>query len=89
MNKVLSKIKYTTVLPIVSLVIIVVSVSFAQTDFSHLEVRLRNHVSFLASDSLEGRFAGKPGNEIAMNYILNQFKEYHLLTILTCKVFHS
>lgn len=76
MNKVLSKIKYTTVLPIVSLVIIVVSVSFAQTDFSHLEVRLRNHVSFLASDSLEGRFAGKPGNEIAMNYILNQFKEY-------------
>ena len=51
-------------------------VSLAQTDLSQLETKLRSHISFLASDSLQGRFAGKPGNEMAMNYIVEQFRGY-------------
>ncbi|MCL5991761.1 MAG: M28 family peptidase [Bacteroidetes bacterium] len=76
MKRVLSKMKGDAVLLLVLLFIFFVSSSLAQTDFLQLEAKLRNHISILASDSLEGRLAGKSGNEKAMNYILNQFREY-------------
>ena len=40
---------------------------------------LRDHVRFLASDSLEGRKSGSVGNTIAAGYIAEHFKEYGLL----------
>jgi aminopeptidase YwaD len=40
-----------------------------------LTERLRSHVEFLASDSLEGRGLGTRGKILAKNYIASQFKE--------------
>jgi aminopeptidase YwaD len=39
---------------------------------------LQRHVHFLASDSLGGRKAGERGNEIAAQYIANEFASYGL-----------
>lgn len=39
------------------------------------EERLREHVTFLASDELEGRGAGYPGNEKAAEYLAQQFEK--------------
>ena len=39
------------------------------------EEALRKHITTLASDSFEGRCAGKPGSKRAAVYIENQFKE--------------
>src|SRR5689334_21954877 len=36
---------------------------------------LENHIRFLADDKLEGRRAGTHGEELAMDYISNQFKQ--------------
>ena len=36
---------------------------------------LRKHLSILASDSLEGRETGRPGQKMAADYIMNHFKE--------------
>jgi aminopeptidase YwaD len=40
---------------------------------------LRTHIKFLSSDSLEGRRAGTPGNEMAAGYIAQRFTELGLL----------
>jgi hypothetical protein len=40
--------------------------------------KLRDHVSFLASDELAGRDSGEPGLEVAAEYIANRFREYGL-----------
>ena len=40
--------------------------------------RLRQHLYYLASDSLEGRLAGSVGGAKARQYILNQYKEIGL-----------
>ncbi len=40
---------------------------------------LRKHIEYLADDKLEGRRTGTPGEELAMNYIMDQFKEIGLL----------
>lgn len=40
--------------------------------------RLRNHLYFLASDSLQGRLAGSEGAALARAYILKQYKEIGL-----------
>src|SRR6187549_1766973 len=40
--------------------------------------RLRKHVEFLADDKLEGRRTGSKGEELAMQYISEQFKEIGL-----------
>jgi aminopeptidase YwaD len=39
---------------------------------------LQNHIHFLADDKLEGRRAGTKGEELAMNYISDQFKQIGL-----------
>ncbi len=40
---------------------------------------LKEHVRFLASDSLQGRKAGTPGNEEAAKYLAAKFREYGLI----------
>ena len=35
---------------------------------------LEKHLNILASDSLEGRETGKPGQKMAADYIMNHFK---------------
>ena len=42
------------------------------------EETLKAHESFLASDELEGRAAGFPGNEKAVAYLVKQAAEFHL-----------
>lgn len=37
---------------------------------------IRKHVQYLADDKLEGRRTGTPGEKLAVDYIVNQFKEY-------------
>ena len=39
---------------------------------------LEAHIQYLASDKLEGRRAGSPGELLAMEYINNMFKKYKL-----------
>ena len=39
---------------------------------------LETHIHYLADDKLEGRRAGTPGEELAMDYISNQFKQIGL-----------
>ena len=41
-------------------------------------INLQNHIHFLADDKLEGRRAGTKGEELAMDYISNQFKQIGL-----------
>ncbi len=40
--------------------------------------KLKQHIGYLADDKLEGRRAGTHGEELAMDYITNQFKEIGL-----------
>lgn len=46
----------------------------AEKPLSETAEKLRTHVKYLASDELEGRLAGSPGNIKAAEYILNYFK---------------
>ena len=39
-----------------------------------INATLKSHVQFLASDVLEGRRTGTHGEEMAMNYLINQYK---------------
>lgn len=52
--------------------------NFAQDDTQSETSMLKKHVEFLASDELEGRLPGEPGNFKAAEYILNQFKQIGL-----------
>ena len=40
-----------------------------------IEADLKKHLYILASDSMEGRETGKPGQKKAAEYIANHFKE--------------
>ena len=40
---------------------------------------LQDHIMYLASDELEGRFPGTKGDELAQEYFINAFKSYGLL----------
>lgn len=48
-------------------------------DIFQLENLLKKHVSFLASDSLEGRGLGTNGKVLAKNYIADKFTQFGLL----------
>lgn len=39
---------------------------------------LKNHISYLSSDELEGRLTGSKGEDLAANYISEQLKTYNL-----------
>src|SRR5438552_3268655 len=43
-----------------------------------LKSNLKRHISILSSDEYQGREAGTKGEELAMNYTINQFKEVGL-----------
>lgn len=43
------------------------------------EATLEGHIKLLASDELEGRAAGFPGNERAVSYLIDQIKNYGLV----------
>ena len=45
---------------------------------SHLAMRLRSHVDYLASPALRGRKPGTPGNRMAAEYIAARFREADL-----------
>jgi hypothetical protein len=40
---------------------------------------IQTHIQYLASDKLEGRRAGTPGEALAMEYISNMFQKYKLM----------
>tara|TARA_B100000902_G_scaffold3310_1_gene4195 strand:- start:163 stop:1422 length:1260 start_codon:yes stop_codon:yes gene_type:complete len=42
------------------------------------ESDIKNHIKFLSSDELEGRFPGSKGSKLAINYIVDRFEESNL-----------
>ncbi len=46
----------------------------------HLKENLKKHITYLASDKLEGRFTGSRGAALARSYIEKEFKEIGLST---------
>jgi hypothetical protein len=56
----------------------VFSVSAQKTKQSKTEKNLRTHVSYLASDKLEGRRTGENGATQAAGYVMNMFARYKL-----------
>ncbi|MFT4153724.1 M28 family peptidase [Parafilimonas sp.] len=43
-----------------------------------ITANIESHINYLASDKLEGRRAGSPGENLAMQYISNMFEKYRL-----------
>ncbi len=54
------------------------TVKKAAQSHTFLENKLRSHVQYLADDKLEGRRTGTPGEALAAEYIVKQFKEIGL-----------
>lgn len=54
-----------------------------------VESYLENHISILASDSLQGRLTGTIGEEMAAEYIQNQFKELNLIPLPSFDFIHN
>jgi len=44
-----------------------------------ITANIHTHIQYLASDKLEGRRAGTPGEALAMEYISNMFQKYKLM----------
>ena len=42
------------------------------------ESDIKQHIMYLSSDELEGRFPGTKGSELAIDYIASNFKNYKL-----------
>lgn len=49
---------------------------YADLDDSDVTKSFKSHISYLASDSLEGRKAGSEGERSAAEYVRDMFKEY-------------
>ena len=60
------------------LLMLAFSVSAQKVKQSKFEKNLRKHVSYLASDALEGRRAGEKGGTFAAGYVANMFARYKL-----------
>ena len=43
------------------------------------EIDITEHIKYLSSDELEGRFPGTRGSDLAISYIVDNFKKYKLL----------
>ena len=56
--------------------VLFVTAADAQPGANTLKQNLQKHISYLADDKLEGRRAGTPGEQKAMQYIAQQFKNY-------------
>ena len=61
------------------LLLLLPSILFSQENIKFSETiiieDLQRHLNILASDSLEGRETGKPGQKMAADYIMNHFKD--------------
>jgi hypothetical protein len=73
------KLKIPSLLFILSLVCFVKVSAQQIIDYDSPEARMRRDITILASDSLEGREAGKRGEKMASAYISNQMLEIGLL----------
>lgn len=62
------------------LLLLIFSASF-KISFAQLitEAKIKKHVTYLASDKLQGREPGTKGEQLAYQYIQKQFKRMHLL----------
>lgn len=62
-------------------IVILFSLAFVclQADAQNLETSLKKHVTYLASDKLEGRATGSEGEMLAAQYISAEFKEIGLV----------
>jgi hypothetical protein len=79
---------YCIRLVILSMLIVVTQISFAQgkkknsrqkLSDKNILANLRAHIGYLADDKLEGRRTGTTGEKLAMEYISNQFQQEGLL----------
>ena len=63
--------------------IVISNISFSQNKFSETITKreIKDHVYYLASDELEGRNTGKPGQKKAAEYIAEEFKKSGLVPI--------
>ena len=66
---------------LLSLIILLPAIAFAQTDKQHVEdivtkANIKGHIYFLASDELKGRQTGTPEIDIAAEYIKTSFMRY-------------
>ncbi|MCE5305330.1 hypothetical protein LLG34_06500, partial [bacterium] len=57
------------------------SFSSAKEELNEQALRIQEHLKYLASDELEGRFPGTPGIEKAKDYILSYYKSLGLKPI--------
>ncbi len=60
-------------------ILVISGLKAQELDRFQLEHQLKQHVSFLASDSLEGRGLGTEGKILAKHYIADKFSEFGLL----------
>jgi len=65
---------------IFTLFVLVWNASFSQSGLKISSSRIKSHVEYLASDSLEGRRAGTRGEHLAASYIADHFKSLNLST---------
>lgn len=61
------------------LFVLLYSFSIAQTNNPEItQQEIQDHINYLASDELEGRFSGSEGEKLAGDYIAKEFKSYGL-----------
>lgn len=66
---------------IIALVFLLPAVMFSQKNYKNPEIASKDifdHIKYLASDKLEGRYTGSKGEKLAYEYIEKQFKSYGL-----------
>ena len=66
---------------ILFLVLLLPSLIFSQKNYSNPAISSKDiydHLKYLASDKLEGRYSGSNGEKLAYEYIVDQFKSYGL-----------
>lgn len=62
-------------------IVIITSSVLPQKNYSNAEISSKDiydHLKYIASDELEGRYTGSKGEKLAADYIENQFKSYGL-----------
>jgi aminopeptidase YwaD len=72
--------------------IILLSYSLSGQNQNNPEItafEIQDHINFLASDELKGRFTGTPEAEKAAQYIADEFKQYGLLPLINESYFQD
>ncbi len=67
--------KKYNVLVVTALIISIIQSCTSQVQNDISKEELYDHINYLASDSLKGRYPGTPEDKIAANYIANQFEK--------------